>query len=225
MSNLPKTLRFEDTELSIIDRDGKPWVAATQIGSALGYTQKDEVSRIYRRHAEEFTSDMTQTARLAFRGGEAVTRIFSPRGCHLIAMFARTKKAKAFRRWVLDVLDGLVPAVPATRLVTDLPRWLRREINARAYSLSRVNYYDAARADLTRQAVALIDQGEEVRVEELAPSIVEARPDDPAYGVTHEETAAAGILLGRVAEYLHEQADSASRCQDIVANAELETIG
>ena len=34
-------------------------------------------------------------------------RIFSLRGCHLVAMFARTPVAKAFRRWVLDVLDKL----------------------------------------------------------------------------------------------------------------------
>ena len=32
-------------------------------------------------------------------------RIFSLRGAHLIAMFARTKVAKDFRKWVLDILD------------------------------------------------------------------------------------------------------------------------
>lgn len=35
------------------------------------------------------------------------TRIFSLRGCHLLAMFARTPLAKQFRVWVLDVLDKL----------------------------------------------------------------------------------------------------------------------
>ena len=34
-------------------------------------------------------------------------RIFSLRGCHLLAMFSRTPVAKAFRKWVLDVLDRL----------------------------------------------------------------------------------------------------------------------
>lgn len=33
-------------------------------------------------------------------------RIFSPRGCHLIAILSRTNQAKAFRRWVLDVLEA-----------------------------------------------------------------------------------------------------------------------
>lgn len=43
-------------------------------------------------------------------------RIFSPRGAHLIGMFSRTAKAAAFRRWVLDVLDGYasVPVPAAT---------------------------------------------------------------------------------------------------------------
>lgn len=36
---------------------------------------------------------------------EKSVRVFSLRGCHLIAMFATTDKAKEFRRWVLDILD------------------------------------------------------------------------------------------------------------------------
>lgn len=39
-------------------------------------------------------------------------RIFSPRGCHLIAMFARTPRAAALRRSVLDVLEGIATAAP-----------------------------------------------------------------------------------------------------------------
>ncbi len=40
-------------------------------------------------------------------GSDGRMRIFSLRGAHLIAMFARTKVAKDFRKWVLDVLDNL----------------------------------------------------------------------------------------------------------------------
>lgn len=39
-------------------------------------------------------------------------RVFSLRGAHLIAMLARTDRAKAFRRWVLDLLDGPAEAQP-----------------------------------------------------------------------------------------------------------------
>lgn len=50
---------------------------------------------------------MTAVVTLPTEGGPQETRIFSLRGCHLLAMFARTPVAKAFRRWVLDVLDRL----------------------------------------------------------------------------------------------------------------------
>jgi hypothetical protein len=50
------------------------------------------------------------------------TRIFSTRGCHLIAMFARTPLAKEFRRWVLDVLDQLPkPAYQAPKPQAQAP--------------------------------------------------------------------------------------------------------
>lgn len=45
-------------------------------------------------------------------------RIFSLRGCHLLAMFARTPVAKAFRRWVLDVIEQYGDQVPVTHPVT-----------------------------------------------------------------------------------------------------------
>jgi predicted DNA-binding transcriptional regulator AlpA len=73
----------------------------------LGYRKPDHVTELYARHADEFTSDMTALVEMPTSGGVQRVRIFSPRGCHLLAMFARTPKAKAFRRWVLDVLDQL----------------------------------------------------------------------------------------------------------------------
>ena len=49
---------------------------------------------------------------------ELPTRIFSLRGCHLLAMFARTPVAKAFRRWVLDVIEQCGDRVPVAEPVT-----------------------------------------------------------------------------------------------------------
>ena len=48
---------------------------------------------------------MTALVEMQTAGGLQKMRIFSLRGAHLIAMFARTKIAKAFRKWVLDILD------------------------------------------------------------------------------------------------------------------------
>lgn len=106
---LPATLNFEDTEIGIIDLDGRPWVTAADLARALGYASEDAVSRIYRRNTDEFSEAMSGTVNLTVPSNPMPipVRIFSPRGAHLIAMLARTKRAKAFRRWVLDVLDAL----------------------------------------------------------------------------------------------------------------------
>lgn len=99
---------FEGSEIELITRDGELWVRGPQIGAALGY--KDPARKIrtlYSRHADEFTDTMTGVIQLETAGGPQQVRIFSLRGAHLLAMLARTKKAKAFRRWVLDILDTI----------------------------------------------------------------------------------------------------------------------
>lgn len=118
--SMPATIQFHDTELSIIDRDGRPWLTGPQIGGALGYPDGGkQVQKIYGRNRDEFTDDMTAV----IPQGRTRVRIFSPRGCHLIAMFARTDRAKDFRRWVLDVLDRLEPgAVPVRPHVRRKPQ-------------------------------------------------------------------------------------------------------
>lgn len=117
-STAPCCLQFESTPLEVIDRDGQPWLLGTQIAHALGYARSDKVSEIYRRNASEFNPGMTLTLKLRVKGfgngySEKETRIFSLRGAHLLAMFARTPKAQAFRRWVLDILDRETAVPPA----------------------------------------------------------------------------------------------------------------
>lgn len=51
--------------------------------------------------------------------GEQLTRAFSLRGAHLVAMFARTPKAKEFRRWVLDILDREAVQSPIAKQFND----------------------------------------------------------------------------------------------------------
>jgi len=102
------TVQFDNTNLEIIDRNGQQWLIGQQIASALGYKDGSSITRIFSRNSDEFTSDMTDTVKLTDpRNVEQTQRIFSPRGAHLIAMFSRTDKAKAFRKWVLDVLDNV----------------------------------------------------------------------------------------------------------------------
>ena len=125
MTTLPQSVRFQDTELSVIDRDGTPWLTGPQIAGALGYIRPDSTERIYARNKDEFANDMTCTVKLTVQGQRRNVRVFSPRGAHLIAMFARTSRAKAFRQWVLDVLEAHAGQI-------DLPAV--REIAVRAHT-------------------------------------------------------------------------------------------
>lgn len=101
-------LTFGTTRIELITRDGELWARGMQIASALGYKDASSVNRIYARNGDEFTDSMTASVKLTDPQGELQeTRIFSLRGAHLLAMFARTKTAKEFRRWVLDILDAL----------------------------------------------------------------------------------------------------------------------
>lgn len=107
-------LAFNDVQFDVIDRNNQPWVRSPQIGEALGYTKGSiSISKLYEAHADEFTDAMTAIVTIPTEGGPQDTRIFSLRGCHLLAMFARTPVAKAFRKWVLDVLDMLNAERPA----------------------------------------------------------------------------------------------------------------
>ena len=101
-------LVFESTEFDVVDLHNVPWLRGPQIAGALGYNRDDRLSDLYSRNADEFTDEMTQVLDLPTAGGIQPVRIFSPRGCYLLGMLARTEKAKAFRAWVLDVLEGRV---------------------------------------------------------------------------------------------------------------------
>ncbi|MGA4081134.1 BRO-N domain-containing protein [Ralstonia nicotianae] len=98
---------FEDIEFDVVDLHNVPWLRGSQIASALGYkNHRASVAELYERNADEFTEEMTQVVELNTAGGRQPVRIFSPRGCYLLGMLARTERAKAFRGWVLDVLEG-----------------------------------------------------------------------------------------------------------------------
>ena len=111
---MSQSLCFNDFTFSPVTRENQPWFRSSELARALGYSDDRKVSRLYDRNSDEFTPEMTQLIEIVDvpemgTTGNLLTkvRIFSLRGCHLLAMFARTPVAKAFRRWVLDVLDKL----------------------------------------------------------------------------------------------------------------------
>ena len=117
-----QALVFQDTTFDVIDKNGQPWLRSQQIGEALGYADDKSINRIYTRNSSEFTEQMTGVVNLTTSGNlQTEQRIFSLRGAHLIGMFARTKLAKEFRSWVLDILDQHTAQLPQSATETLIP--------------------------------------------------------------------------------------------------------
>lgn len=123
---MSQSLCFNDFTFSPVIRDNQPWFRSSEIARALGYKREDKIAQIYQRNTDEFTEGMTQLVEISSKPQNEVlgnfgmvrTRIFSLRGCHLLAMFARTPVAKAFRKWVLDVIEQYGDRVPVAEPVT-----------------------------------------------------------------------------------------------------------
>lgn len=119
-----KELSFHNVTLVPAPVSDGIWLTSTDIAKALGYASPKSVTNIYSRNSDEFTSSMSMVIKMMTNGinnnlREKSVRVFSLRGCHLIAMFATTDKAKEFRRWVLDVLDREVANSPIAKQFTD----------------------------------------------------------------------------------------------------------
>ncbi len=99
------------------------WLTSADIAKALGYKSTKSISNLFTQYEDEFSQGMTMVIESVTNGINGSTRrmkvrVFSLRGAHLIAMFARTPVAKEFRRWVLDILDREVGSTGADRLPT-----------------------------------------------------------------------------------------------------------
>lgn len=103
-------LTFQNVALTTISRNNQTYISASDLANALQYADSRAITKIYTRNQDEFTPDMSLVVNLTTKGygngnSEKEQRIFSLRGCHLVAMFSRTPVAKEFRKWVLDILD------------------------------------------------------------------------------------------------------------------------
>lgn len=123
-------LSFNDVNFSPVQQDGQIWLTANELAKALDYKSAKSVTNLFNANKDEFSPSMSLVIESVTLGNieviDSVTsirtrnlrkkiRIFSLRGCHLIAMFARTTVAKQFRKWVLDILDKEVgPPVSKT---------------------------------------------------------------------------------------------------------------
>ena len=119
---------FNGTPIQIIDHDGHKWLTADQAGRCLGYDEsnaRNRVTKIFERHADEFSEEDTCAVNLTAQGQARTTRVFSATGCIKLGFFASTPRAKDFRNWASSVLAGK-PAPAVRNVAVDLN--LAREI-------------------------------------------------------------------------------------------------
>ena len=103
------TLTFNEVNFKPVEQNGQIWLTSGEVAKALGYKNTKSISNLYSANSDEFTPAMTEVIESVTssktKGLKVRTRIFSLRGCHALAFFARTNIAKQFRKWVLDILD------------------------------------------------------------------------------------------------------------------------
>ncbi|CAH6359987.1 P22AR C-terminal domain-containing protein [Klebsiella pneumoniae subsp. pneumoniae] len=155
------------------------WLTSAEIANALQYKSAKSVTNLFNQNSDEFTSGMTQVIESVTSGNyRKKVRVFSLRGAHLIAMFARTPVAKEFRRWVLDILDREVAHSPIAKQFTDdeLCRlaWMW-DVTNRMQNFAR-DLYPAMRTIKSEYAGKFYDFGNEFRwtFEEARKAIAKA---------------------------------------------------
>jgi len=103
------TQKFHDTDIQVIKLDEDPstlWFTGGDIGFALGLSEpRKNVHKIFQRHQDELGEFVT-VVNLTTEAGLRETRIYSEEGLYLITMFARSQKAKEFRKWVINLVKA-----------------------------------------------------------------------------------------------------------------------
>ena len=115
---------FHGVTLNPVENVTGVWLTSADIAKALGYKSTKSISNLFAQYEDEFSQGMTMVIESVTNGINGSTRrmkvrVFSLRGAHLIAMFARTPVAKEFRRWVLDILDREVVHSPIEKQFSD----------------------------------------------------------------------------------------------------------
>jgi len=100
------TLHYHRHALEAVELDGQRWLRLAQIAPTLGLSSVRRAQELFERNRDEFSAEEARMVPMPTGQGTQEVRLFSLRGARLLALLARTREAKAFRRWVLDLLEG-----------------------------------------------------------------------------------------------------------------------
>lgn len=105
-SSSPVVVNIEGIE--IVEKNGKFYFTAEQIGKALGYSDPaHDVNRLYRQNILELQDFSVGTKLVSTDGKAYEKRVFDEMGLYILCMLARTQTAQSFRRQVARVLTEL----------------------------------------------------------------------------------------------------------------------
>ncbi|OTM63267.1 Bro-N domain-containing protein [Acinetobacter pittii] len=155
-------LTFNDVNFSPVQHNNQIWITASELAKALGYKSSKSVTNLFNTNKEEFSSSMSLVIESVTDGvnnskRRLNIRVFSLRGCHLIAIFARTSVAAQFRKWVLDVLDKEIGA-PVAKTHKSEREPLTNAVNLLVSKTKHLNYSDAYKLVHQRFNVQHIDE-------------------------------------------------------------------
>ena len=166
-------LVFKGKALTPIILNNQPYLGVLQIGVALNYAKPELVNKVYNNHADEFTPDMSFLTTIDTPGGKQQVRVFSLRGCHLLAMFSKTPVAKEFRKWVLDLIEQhTIPAPVDAQAVDALVASIIRNV---ANNFEFSVWKDIIAASLAARCENMIRLKEKELRKKIATEILEAK--------------------------------------------------
>lgn len=162
-------VKFENQDIELITVDGQPMMTCRQIADALTDRQNVgacdcDVTLIYRRHADEFTPEMTRIV----KQGRTRVRVFNREGAWLIGMFARTPKAAAFRKWVITALAEHVDGTSANGQTALPPPETKEEKIARKITMLMMAECHIIKSDWFNELTAELEQAKKTIKEQNA---------------------------------------------------------
>jgi len=101
MSSYPtQIVEFEGQPVRLIRIDGVNYIPAEDLGKILGFSEpRKSVLNIFARYREELEPH-SGVINLVTPGGTQEARVFTEIGAYLVAMFARTPRAREVRLWL-----------------------------------------------------------------------------------------------------------------------------